>query len=588
MLSMSVAAQTSANRYASAQTFDPAELALVASAFFDSTAPEKQNYRKLLEQALESDSPILALDSLDDSKAKKAQEIVLADERIQQSAFEPSSKQALRSEVMSVKPALPGDRPGSNSPCWEKDCYRVDIYNFFFNATISSLVDIEAGAVVAINSMSQSQPELSDRLKTLAVAIAKHEPAVQVEMQRYLEFIGDARRAENVTPLMVDTKSSLKDTLCERSRHLCVAPTYVLGDKAMWVIVDLTDMKVAGLRWTDVGSSGPPPIVTERILENEFVFKNFCEKVNQIDRNGWSFDYHITSSDGLRIGAAKYQSVPVFDSAKVVDWHVSYSAKDKFGYSDATGCPMFSSAVVVAFDEPDIEPILEDGKEIGFFISQEFQQQSWPSPCNYRYEERYEFYNDGRYRTAMVGHGRGCGSNGTYRPVLRLDFAAPQKGDSYNVEQWSEKWQAVTQEAWFAQGPRSSLSSERFSHRLVDEDQGGYLIEPSSGQFNDGGRGDNAFIYFTVNHPDKDEGRTDLVTLGSCCNTNFEQGPEKFLQPAEPLTGEQITLWYVPQISNDGRKGSEYCWAENQVVDGVLKTKTWPCVAGPMFVPIKE
>lgn len=568
------------------QPYDEAKLALVALQFGASDAPSKIRYQKRIKEMLESDVPILGLDLKPGSKEAIAQDLVLANRAIRQSSYSPELGKPLRTEVMSIKPALPGDIVGTKGACDAAQCYRVNLYNFYFNSSISVLVDVVNKKLVATGSMAETQPELSERLSTLAVDIAKFEPAVQLEVTRYLNFIGDKTPSKDIHPVMVDTKSALRDTLCERSKHLCVAPTYVLGEMAMWVIVDLTDMKVAGVRWTKVGNAGPDTLITERILENEYVFKNFCEDVSSHEQSGWRFDYHITSSDGLRIANVTYQGRPVFASAKVVDWHVSYSQKDKFGYSDATGCPMFSSAVVVAFEGPRIEPIVDEGKETGFTISQHFQQHSWPAPCNYRYEESYEFYNDGRFRVALKSHGRGCGSYGTYRPVFRMDLGKSSDNSYYSMQSWEEQWQPIKYESWSQQQDPDRLESKQYSHRIIDAQGNGYRMAPSHGQFDDGGRGDNAFIYTTAHNAKNDEGERDLVTLGSCCNTNHEQGPEQFMQPREALQGRQQILWYVPQMNNEGTKGQEYCWAENQVVDGVLKTKTWPCTAGPMFVPI--
>ncbi len=570
------------------QPYDEAKLALVALQFDASEAPAKLSYQKRISEVLESKVPILGLNLEQGSKEKVAQDVVLANESVRQSSYSPQHGKPLRTEVMSVKPALPGDIVGTNGACEATECYRVNLYNFYFNSSISALVDVIGKKIVATGSLAETQPELSERLRALAVDIAKFEPAVQLEVSRYLDFIGDETQARDIRPVMVDTKSALRDTLCERSKHLCVAPTYVLGDKAMWVIVDLTDMKVVGVRWTNVGNAGPTTVITERILENEYVFKNFCEEVSSHQQNGWKFDYHITSSDGLRIANATYAETPVFASAKVVDWHVSYSQEDKFGYSDATGCPMFSSAVVVAFQGPEITPIFIKGKEVGFAISQQFQQHSWPAPCNYRYEESYEFYDDGRFRVALKSHGRGCGSNGTYRPVFRMDLGKSSDNSYYSIQDWDDQWQPIKHESWSQQKTPDRLQYKRYSHRIIDAKGQGYLMEPSHGQFGDGGRGDNAFIYITAQNSNKEEGDRDLVTLGSCCNSNHEQGPEQFMQPREELLGRQQILWYVPQMNNDGTKGQEYCWAENKVVDGTLKTKTWPCTAGPMFVPIER
>jgi hypothetical protein len=49
-----------------------------------------------------------------------------------------------------------------------------------------------------------------------------------------------------------------------------------------------------------------------------------------------------------------------------------------------------------------------------------------------------------------------------------------------------------------------------------------------------------------------------------------------------------LVFWYVPQMKNDGAAGSEYCWADTQVKNGVQNIKVWPCYSGPMFVPVSQ
>ena len=137
-------------------------------------------------------------------------------------------------------------------------------------------------------------------------------------------------------------------------------------------------------------------------------------------KENWEMNYVITTSDGLRISEVKYKNQLVVNNAKIVDWHVSYSNTDGFGYSDAVGCPEFSQAAVVAVSDPKVSEILENGQAIGFALEQYFSSEQWPMPCNYNYMQRYEFYNDGRFRVAGASLGRGCGNNGTYRPVFRI------------------------------------------------------------------------------------------------------------------------------------------------------------------------
>jgi hypothetical protein len=96
-------------------------------------------------------------------------------------------------------------------------------------------------------------------------------------------------------------------------------------------------------------------------------------------------------------------------------------------------------------------------------------------------------------------------------------------------------------------------------------------------------------MYITTQHLDKDEGDNDLGSIGPCCNTDYHQGPEKFIEPTpENINSTGIVIWYVPQMKNDDTKGKEYCWAESYLEHGVYKTHVYPCMAGPLFVPIKK
>ena len=299
--------------------------------------------------------------------------------------------------------------------------------------------------------------------------------------------------------------------------------------------------------------------------------------------------YILTSSDGLKVSDVSYQGQEVMHSAKVVDFHVSYSRADGFGYSDAMGCPMFSSAAVVAFNGPEIEEIVQNGEVVGFALVQDFRSPVWPVPCNYRYEQRYEFYDNGRFRPVVGNLGRGCGINGVYRPVMRLDLTASEDGSQDSFAEWTgSEWQIWETEQWQLQDESTPYTAEGYQYRLTAPDGSGFYIEPGNGQFGDGGRGDNAFTYVMRRDSEKDEGEADLTTIGACCNTDYQQGPEIFLAPAENIVEEDLVMWYVPQLTNDDTPGEEYCWANTILVDGIPEVHVFPCYAGPMFVPIGQ
>ncbi len=554
--------------------------------------PLLKNYKEAVKQSLSSAPSVLliAKETLENPQAQLAQQLALQNKKFTRFTIHPQTKQALRNEVMTVRPVLAADKTAATSKalsaCPADACYRVEMYNFFFNLSSVAFVDTQAKKVVALSQYSDAQPDLNKNLIKLAIEIAKNSDLVKKELSE----AGGA----NTQPTMSEIKTSLKNSRCERSHHLCVAPTFVVGDKALWAIVDLTDGDLVGTRWTELGSSGPPIEITERQLENEFVFSQFCEKSQHFAKGGWQFDYQITSSDGLQLTNVKFKDKTVMKSAKLLDWHVSYSTRENFGYSDAIGCPLFSSAVVIAYDGPQTQAIKtkDSNEESGFAFVQDFRQPPWPTPCNYRYEQRFEFYKDGRFRVAAADYGRGCGTDGTYRPVLRIDIETSGGGEEQFAQWDGSAWKSWDKEQWNLQEANTQYTKEGYLFKVNNPQGQGFYVEPNRGQFlngsgqSDNSKGDFAYTYITVNHADKDEAKSDMVTIGSCCNTNHQQGPEQFMQPAEPLAKQNLVMWYVPQIKNDGTKGSEYCWADTRVENGIPKVKVWPCYAGPMFIPI--
>lgn len=530
-----------------------------------------------IKEALALPKPVLlCADSLT-SQQRLAEIIALNDSVFTQFLRDPVSKAPFRNEIFGVYPARESDMAGIRIAYSLANCYRVEMYNYALNNTSVAIVDVAQQKVLNRFYLSQSQPDIPQSLIQLATQIA-------VESKEVLEALGYKPGQKDA--LMASTKTALNNTRCERSRHLCVAPTFVKGEKALWAIVDLTQHRLVGVRWTSVGKSGEPlPLVTERRLQDDKITACYCEQDQKLYRNGWQLKYMLTSSDGLRISDVVFNGTPVLRSAKLVDWHVNYSGTDGFGYSDAVGCPYFSQAAVVAWEIPKVLDLLDaKGSKIGFVLEQTYRSEGWPTPCNYNYKQRYEFYNDGRFRVSCASLGRGCGNTGTYRPVFRIAFSGEQN-NFFEYEQGN--WKQWQQEQWQQQTSTTSYTPEGYQYKLAGN-RGGFYVEPGRGQFGDGGRGDFAYTYVTRFKPGSDEGESDLVTIGPCCNTDYRQGPEKFIEPKpDVLQNTSLVLWYVAQLRNDDRKGNEYCWAENEIKNGVYETKIYPCFAGPMFVPAK-
>ena len=567
---------------------------------------EVKNYVKVLAANYREGKSVLPLESNElDSKGEIAQEVALKNREFL-SDTKTDKGILLHNDIMRVQPAIASvmDKK-AKAECKDNNCYVVEKYNFATNATTRAIVNVKKRRVVSVNRYANMQPDISNRLTRIAKAIALKSPSITKEL-------GHKPTPNELS--MANVRTNLKESPCEDKNHLCVAPTFADHQKqrALWAIVDLTDLKLAAAKWAGLGKTYTPACIDERSLQNRYIMENYCQKDNNLTRDGWSFIYHLTGSDGLEIRDLKFKDKSVAKSLKIVDWHVAYKGlgADKldtnttsvvaghkvefvkgenneytFGYNDAMGCPMFSTSVVLAFNGPQIRPIVEGGKKIGFYIMQDFRNPKWPMACNYRYQNRFEFYNDGSFRVVGVNLGRGCSNKAIYRPVMRLDIdlAGGEDFATYENKKWKE-WQI---EGKYQSSKSDELYENRYLYRVksVDDDKSGYYIEPNRGQFKDGSRGDNERVFVTKFH--ENEGDEDLLTLGSCCKLD-EDGVEGYLND-EVIEAANSVIWYVPKVQNDDRAGHEYCWADSGIDNkGNPIVKLYPCTVGPKFIPISE
>lgn len=570
----------------------PAPKQALAEQQIDSS--EVQAYRAILRASQKRGALALALENLS-SAAATAQTLALAHPILRERLAVGSDGVRARAEVLGVDKLRESDLLDAGGPhavCKTSECLRVDLYDFAANRMLSAVVDVPASKVLSWRAVVGQLPEIPQRLTRLATAIARNSPEVK-------EALGGVA-PESVDVLMANTKTALNGTRCERSQHLCVAPTFVQGNVAIWAIVDLTDLKLVGVQWTEHGQAGPlsdlagnvpsEPGLGEQGLSDAVIMEKYCERNSTLSKLGWQLNYMLTASDGLQISGVHFNERAVLTSAKLVDWHVSYSKREGFGYADAIGCPSFSSAAVIPFEAPKIIEITEADKVIGFRLQQEFRSLGWPGPCNYSYRQSYDFYADGRFRPSAASIGAGCGDDGTYRPLLRIEPAGAgwvlQEYSPMQTKALNIGLNSVTHERWFDANGAVNQSGARFrlTQNQLSQAIQGFDIVPGRGQFADS-RGDFEYVYATA-RASTGEGADELPTLGSCCNTDHRQGPEQFIdEPAQSLD-QGLVLWYVPQMKNELTPGREYCWANPVLENGVVHPKLYPCEAGPMFVPI--
>jgi len=561
--------------------------------------PQVQGYLSDIKAMIKKGQAILPLQGSElDSQAQKAQTLLLKDED-----FLKDTKQGekfLHNDMMRILPTIVSSLDDkSRKVCQEHRCYQAEKYNFVSNTTTRAIVDTDALQVLSVERYPGMQPDISLRLTHIAQAIALHAPEVKNEL-------GFTPAKKDIT--MANVRGTMKESPCENTDHLCVAPTFTdhKREQALWAVVDLTELKLAAAKWAGLGKTTTPACISERSLQNRYIMKNFCQKDSFLEKNGWKITYRLTGSDGLEIRDVSFSGEEVLTSAKIVDWHVSYQQKGGekldtseevyiegrrvefvqgedgnflFGYNDAMGCPLFSTSVVLAFNGPQVRE-LQSGD--GFMLTQDFRNPKWPMACNYRYENRFEFYDDGSFRVVGVNKGRGCGDNAIYRPVMRIDMALGEKENFYSYD---GKWNLWEEEGEQKVGWSALSPTDKYPYKIVSatNPNSGYYIEPNHGQFGDHSRGDHATLFATKFK--ENEGDKDLLTLGSCCDLK-EDGVEQYLG-GENIEAENIILWYVPRIRNDAKEGQEYCWADTVIgKEGNLEVKVWPCTVGPKFIPM--
>ncbi len=565
--------------------------------------PEVQEYLKDLKTLIQSGHAVLPLDSRElDSDGEVAQDLLLKDKTFLKDIV--ANGRLLHNDMMSIRPAIVSVLSASSQAvCKTHKCYQAEKYNFVTNATTRAIVDVDDKRVLEVKHYANMQPDISLRLKHIAQAIALNAPEVAKELK-------SKPRREDMS--MANVRGALQGSPCQNSEHLCVAPTFSdhKNEQALWAIVDLTELTLAAAKWAGLGKTTTPACISERSLQNRYIMKNFCEKDSHHEQNEWKLTYRMTGSDGLEITNVSFKGQDVLHSAKIVDWHVAYEGKGEvdnsgdivmagrqvefvkgdegkffFGYNDAMGCPMFSTSVVLPFNGPLIKTLYDEHKKrVGFYLTQDFRNPKWPMACNYRYENRFEFFDDGSFRVVGVNKGRGCGEEAIYRPVMRMDMALGEKEKFYKYDGSWKQW--LTEQFDF-QKDAKVYENDKYLYKITDNsEKRGYYVEPNRGQFNDQSRGDNATVFVTKYK--EDEGEQDLLTLGSCCNL-AEDGVERYLSKNESIDGENLVIWYVPRIRNDARAGHEYCWADSVIgEDGNIEVRTFPCVVGPKFVPISR
>ena len=515
-------------------------------------------------------SPARPLTDQPSAEQRIAQDIALADTAVQAYTL------GNRSEVFGVRPVQHQTTLASAS-CASSNCQQVEIYSFATNATTSVIVDLASNEVLDVLYQPGLQPGINKRLADLAIDIAMNDAGV-------IAALGFKPTQVDMAPVA----ARMSGTSCDGG-HLCAGPTFRVGNRVLWAVVDLTEEKVAGLDWTEVQPDGSS--------ERYDPLGGFCPSPGNVNRDGWVMNYETTQTDGLSIANVTYQGREVLRNAKLVEWHVDYNGTYVYpGFFDVIGCTnvQYPGFPIAPYGQTQVMNLMDGASVVGFEVVQDFRMPNWGAACNYRYTQRMQFWQDGRFRIVSGAFGRGCGDSATlqqpyYRPVVRIDVAVD--GDDNDSLLWWDglQWQSQISETYrtpYAEvdhGPHSTNADGAIA-AVVDANSGGYFIVPSQGQFGGAERGDNPFFYVTRHNPA--EGDTDLPVINPVDsykhNDDHMQGPDLFIN-GESVEATNIVLWYVAQHGTDRVAGSDprYCWT----VSGEPTAETYPCYGGPMFVP---
>ncbi len=492
-----------------------------------------------------------------------AQDVALSDGRILQAMA------GNRSEVLSVKKTV-GYYPSLAVNCSADRCRQIEIYNFDDDETITAIVDVRQKKVLQLLRQPNIQPGINARLAQQAVNIVVNDAQVEKALG-----ISPRDYPSDLIPMDAD----LLGSSCDGS-HLCAAVTFKRGNQILWAVADLTMGQLAGIAWTTIPS-----------VENEFApaQSGGCPTPGTIMREGWSVDYAVADSDGLIASNVSYNGVLAAKKISLLEWHADYGL---VGFRDSTGCGGLVSGFPIAPYGATVVTDVLDGNSnvIGFEIYQDFRMENWGDNCNYRYAQRYQFFNDGRFRVVAGAYGKGCGIPLTYRPIVRLDLDVVDAGNDHFSYWQNGDWITLTAELYRtptagANGAHQ-YTPDGYAWRLLDNSGSGYYIEPDVGQFEDGdgGHSDDPFVFVTQHDPA--EGDSDMPLIGACCYDDHRQGPDQYVN-GESIAGQNNVLWYVPQMETITETNNYYCWTVSGEPQnpGDPPPETYPCFAGPMFVP---
>lgn len=488
---------------------------------------------------------------------EQAQEIALASSLVQ------AHTTGHDAEVFGISLIALGNYPSKIAACETGNCRQVQLYLWDTDTAVTAYVDLDSEEVLDVMVQPHMRPGINKRLYNLAIDIATNAPEV-------VEALGYKPAATNTLAI---ADAGLLDSNCAGT-NLCVAATFPTTDgRVLWAIIDLTNQELAGVRLGEAEFTGDSvPFVPTG-----------CPAPGTVSRDGWNLDYRTTNHDGLDVFNATYDGDAVFTSIKMAEWHADYG---DWGYQDTTGCTSGGGGFLIhPYGDTEVLDLFDaEDNVVGFEVVQDFRMGNWGAGCNYRYEQRMRFYNDGRFQPVSAAYGKGCQTYTLYRPVLRIDMAVDGDANDYFARWDGNDWETVNTETYLTpyaeegHGPHH-MDGVGNSWKVGDTVTGkSYNIVQNVGQY-ENGRGDSPFWFVLNHHPNEGDGDLPVFSSG-CCYDDHQQGPHFYINN-ENVYDENLVLWYVPHGQTVATAPDYYCWT----LTGEPHPETYPCYMGPMFVP---
>lgn len=241
-----------------------------------------------------------------------------------------------------------------------------------------------------------------------------------------------------------------------------------------------------------------------------------------ISEAGWNVGFRLTESQGVLIYLAERLGRRVLWEAALPYVTIDHQPQD---ISEERGLSAHGPIWAPLGARTLAGDIHVDRFRGGFEITADFLA----GP--YRYTQMWRFFEDGRMAPWLTIHGAGIHDSHAYHPCWRFDFDLNGKSGDHLERFENGAWKPVTHEGWFPAeaGPSGPLWRQRGGGLSVS-------IRPHAWE--------DAEL-FAIRYRDDD-----AAPLSPHSQDEAQPYPAAYAG-AEPLAGEDVTLWYVGHIHYD-------------------------------------